>query len=96
MTKPLLIILFLCLSACDSAEKTATPQAPQMLIPEDAKDYYSHMGVLENSGEKGQVLLLDGQRETLWFGSVKNLLTYLHHPETANRPMQAYVGLLQK
>lgn len=92
MNKIWIPTLFWLLSGCDEPADT-TARQPVSIVPEDAQDYFSHMAALENGGDKGQVLLNDGDKATLWFGTVKNLLGYLHLPETANRPMQAFVSI---
>lgn len=87
----LFLVAGLALAACDNAEKAPPPSAPQAEIPAEAVDYFSHMNVLETDGSKGQIILQSG--ETVWFGNIRQMLSYLRLPETANQPMQAYASL---
>lgn len=87
----LFLVAGLALAACDDAENAPPPAAPQAQIPAEAVDYFSHMHVLETGGSKGQIILHSG--ETVWFGNIRQMLSYLRLPETANQPMQAYASL---
>ena len=91
-----ILLLSLCalfaLNACEPSAKNDSRPAAIADIPEDAVDPLSHMSALETGGHKGQIHFHDGS-ESQWFGSIANLIMYTRLPETANRPMTAYVSL---
>lgn len=85
-------LAFVAFAGCEKNDDSAVKAEAQVEIPADAVDYFSHMNVRETAGSKGQVVLLQSG-ETVWFDGIRQLLTYLRLPETANQPMSAYASL---
>lgn len=88
----ILLVLVLLLSACD--QKTAEPPPPAALTAA-AIGHYCNMPVAEHPGPKGQIFLR-GQKEPVWFTSVRDTLAFTMLPEEPKDLAAVYVTAMDR
>ncbi|MBF0179381.1 MAG: nitrous oxide reductase accessory protein NosL [Magnetococcales bacterium] len=82
------ILALLALTACGKVEeKIPAPLEPTAA----AKGFYCGMALTEHSGPKGQ-LHVAGEKEVLWFSSVRDAFAYLKNEGATRRIVAFYVN----
>ena len=81
--------LALLLSACD-ADTDSSAKPKSLALPADAVGYFCNMTVSLHNGPKGQIFLR-GQKDPIWFVSVRDTLAFTRLPEEAHKVQAIYV-----
>jgi copper chaperone NosL len=78
------------ISGCNDRPTAAAPPSPQEMTA-SAVGRYCGMNVMEHPGPKGQIILA-GQKETIWFSSARDAISFTMLPEEPKDIRAIYVS----
>lgn len=87
--KYILMSMAFVVSACGT-EGSEVAKPPARALTDDALGYFCGMTVSNHDGPKGQIFL-KGQKDPIWFVSVKDTLAFTRLPEESHKVQAVYV-----